>query len=108
VWRWLAEIPDPEVPAISIVDLGIVREVREECDGGQPVTVVTITPTYSGCPAMDMIAHRSWRCCAERGVGKLRLETRLSPPWTTDGCRRRARATARVRNRAACAGSRSR
>ena len=83
VWRWLAEIPDPEVPAISIVDLGIVREVREEFAAGEAVTIVTITPTYSGCPAMDMIAQQIDEKLRERGVDNLRLETRLSPPWTT-------------------------
>jgi ring-1,2-phenylacetyl-CoA epoxidase subunit PaaD len=84
VWRWLAAIPDPEVPAISIVDLGIVRDVREESDPGGPAIVVTITPTYSGCPAMDMIAHDVVQMLRGRGVTNVRLETRLSPPWTTD------------------------
>ncbi|MEG1327299.1 MAG: iron-sulfur cluster assembly protein, partial [Janthinobacterium sp.] len=53
VWAWLGDVPDPEIPVISVVDLGIVRAVdvvsSEEC-------VVTITPTYSGCPAMQVIA----------------------------------------------------
>jgi ring-1,2-phenylacetyl-CoA epoxidase subunit PaaD len=84
VWRWLAAIPDPEVPAISIVDLGIVRDVREERDSSGPVIVVTITPTYSGCPAMAMIAHDIVATLRGRGVANVRLETRLSPLWTTD------------------------
>jgi ring-1,2-phenylacetyl-CoA epoxidase subunit PaaD len=53
VWAWLGEVPDPEIPVISVVDLGIVRDVAfdgDEC-------VVTITPTYSGCPAMQVIAE---------------------------------------------------
>ena len=49
VWSWLAEVPDPEIPVISVVDLGIVRAVAFEGDA----CVVTITPTYSGCPAMQ-------------------------------------------------------
>ena len=83
VWQWLAEIPDPEVPAISIVDLGIVRDIRRDAAGG-PAVIVTITPTYSGCPAMDMISRQIETTLRARGVGDVRLETRLSPPWTTE------------------------
>ena len=80
IWSWLCEIDDPEVPALSIVDLGIVREVR-----AQPEQVtVTITPTYSACPAMDVIAEEIRSNLKRRGIEKLRLETKLSPPWTTD------------------------
>ena len=85
IWEWLAEIPDPEVPAISIVDLGIVRGVGEDdSDANGAVTVVTITPTYSGCPAMDMIAEQIEAKLRAHGLGRVRLVTRLSPPWTTD------------------------
>ena len=49
VWQWLEQVPDPEIPVISVVELGIVRDVAFDDDG---VCVVTITPTYSGCPAM--------------------------------------------------------
>ena len=84
VWQWLAEIPDPEVPAISIVDLGIVRAVRYETGADEPSVTVTITPTYSGCPAMDVIACSIETKLREHGIAALRLETRLSPPWTTD------------------------
>ena len=84
IWNWLAEIPDPEVPAISIVDLGIVREVHcEEAPHGSRA-VVTITPTYSGCPAMDMIATDIRAKLQARGIDDVRLVTRLSPAWTTD------------------------
>ncbi|CAH0245494.1 Putative 1,2-phenylacetyl-CoA epoxidase, subunit D [Massilia sp. Bi118] len=80
VWAWLGEVPDPEIPVISVVDLGIVRDVEfidDEC-------VVTITPTYSGCPAMQVIAEDVEAALHARGVDKLRIETRLSPAWTTD------------------------
>ncbi|MBV8832986.1 MAG: phenylacetate-CoA oxygenase subunit PaaJ [Acidobacteriaceae bacterium] len=80
IWNWLGEIPDPEVPVLSIVDLGIVREVRCSEDG--EVTVV-VTPTYSGCPAFEVISEEIRRVLAEHGL-RFRLETRLSPPWTTD------------------------
>jgi ring-1,2-phenylacetyl-CoA epoxidase subunit PaaD len=83
IWAWLAEIPDPEVPAVSIVDLGIVREVRwsgeqqEEC-------MVTVTPTYSGCPATEMIARQIRESLAAHGIERAQLQIKLSPAWTTD------------------------
>ena len=93
VWRYLAEIPDPEVPAISIVDLGIVRGVREEFDGDQPVTVVTITPTYSGCPAMNLIALNVEMALIGAGFPMPRIKTVLSPAWTTDWMTEQGRKT---------------
>ena len=80
VWNWLEEVPDPEIPAISVVDLGIVRKVDWE-DG---CCVVTITPTYSGCPAMLVIAEAVEAALRGHGIEQLRLETQLSPAWTTD------------------------
>lgn len=80
VWDWLRDVPDPEIPAVSVVDLGIIRGVRR--DG--PDLVVTITPTYSGCPATAVIAFSIEDALRERGVERLRLERRLSPPWTTE------------------------
>lgn len=80
VWTWLAEVPDPEIPVISVTDLGIVREVRFDGD----TLVVAVTPTYSGCPAMAVIDLDIETHLAKRGVTDLRLERRLSPPWTTD------------------------
>jgi ring-1,2-phenylacetyl-CoA epoxidase subunit PaaD len=80
VWTWLGEVPDPEIPVISVVDLGIVRDVAwngDEC-------VVTITPTYSGCPAMEVIAGSVTQALQARGLPKVRLVNRLSPAWTTD------------------------
>ena len=80
VWSWLAEIPDPEVPAVSIVDLGIVRDVQFSGDQ----CVVTVTPTYSGCPATEVIAQNIRQALADHGIEQVQLQTRLSPPWTTD------------------------
>lgn len=80
VWRWLAEVPDPEIPVISVTDLGIVREVAWEGD----TLVVTVTPTYSGCPATTVINLDIEQALRAKGIEKLRLERRLSPPWTTD------------------------
>lgn len=81
VWRWLSGIPDPEVPAVSIVDLGIVRDVR--CDP-EARLVVTVTPTYSGCPATEVIAGAIRDALRDHGMDDARVEMRLSPAWTTD------------------------
>jgi ring-1,2-phenylacetyl-CoA epoxidase subunit PaaD len=91
IWEMLGSIPDPEIPVISIVELGIVRNVARK-DGE---VVVTVTPTYSGCPATAMIAADIRRALTEAGVGHCRIETQLSPAWTTDwivaGARERLR-----------------
>ncbi|MEZ5869309.1 ring-1,2-phenylacetyl-CoA epoxidase subunit PaaD [Defluviimonas denitrificans] len=80
VWDWLSEVPDPEIPVISLTDLGIIRDVEWQGD----TLVVTVTPTYSGCPATSVINLDIEAALRERGIEKLRLERRLSPPWTTD------------------------
>jgi ring-1,2-phenylacetyl-CoA epoxidase subunit PaaD len=80
VWRWLAEVPDPEIPAISVVDLGIVRAVAWAGDTLND----TITPTYSGCPATRTIEREIVRALGERGVDRVKLTVQLAPAWTTD------------------------
>jgi ring-1,2-phenylacetyl-CoA epoxidase subunit PaaD len=75
----LAQVPDPELPVVSIDDLGILRDV--EVDGER--VVVTITPTYSGCPAMDEIRADITRVLGEHGW-TAEVRTVLSPAWTTD------------------------
>jgi ring-1,2-phenylacetyl-CoA epoxidase subunit PaaD len=81
VWAWLSDVSDPEIPVISIVDLGIVRDVAFDADGA---CVVTITPTYSGCPAMQVIADAVIDALHGHGIGQVRLVSQLSPAWTTD------------------------
>jgi ring-1,2-phenylacetyl-CoA epoxidase subunit PaaD len=81
VWDWLKDVRDPEVPVLSILDLGIVRDVRIADDGA--LTVV-ITPTYSGCPAMDVIGMNIRMAMAGRGFSAVNIEMQLSPAWTTD------------------------
>lgn len=80
VWQWLDAVPDPEIPVVSVLDLGIVRDVRFE---GEQL-VVTITPTYSGCPAMQVIEDNILGALREHGVEDARLDVQLSPAWTTD------------------------
>lgn len=80
VWQWLSAVPDPEIPVISLTDLGIVRDVAWDDE----TLVVTVTPTYSGCPATAVINFDIEKALREHGVAHIRLERRLSPPWTTD------------------------
>ncbi|WP_432261049.1 1,2-phenylacetyl-CoA epoxidase subunit PaaD [Cupriavidus sp. TMH.W2] len=89
VWAWLDTVPDPEIPVISVVDLGIVRDVAwvgETC-------VVTITPTYSGCPAMTVIREGIESALAEHGVDAVQVQTQLAPAWTTDWMTPRGKAS---------------
>lgn len=80
IWDWLSELTDPEIPVISLTDLGIIRDVAWQGD----TLIVTVTPTYSGCPAAAVIDFDITATLEARGIEKLKLERRLSPPWTTD------------------------
>jgi ring-1,2-phenylacetyl-CoA epoxidase subunit PaaD len=80
IWSLLETVTDPEVPVLSVVDLGIIREVR--MTEGRPEIV--ITPTYSGCPAMDVIRMNIRMVLLQHGYTDVRLTTVLSPAWTTD------------------------
>ncbi len=80
VWGWLDAVPDPEIPVISLVDLGIIRDVSQDGDE----FVITVTPTYSGCPATTIINLDITDALRQKGVENLRLERRLSPAWTTE------------------------
>jgi len=80
IYSWLEQIADPEIPVLSILDLGIVRDIQVT---NESVDVV-ITPTYSGCPAMDAIAFEIRMKFLEHGVKNLNLSQLLSPAWTTD------------------------
>ncbi|MEO6749788.1 MAG: 1,2-phenylacetyl-CoA epoxidase subunit PaaD [Casimicrobiaceae bacterium] len=82
-WTILGRVMDPEVPVVSIVELGIVRDVGDEVERGQRRLRVTITPTYSGCPAMDMIATDIRAAFAHAGAA-VDIVTTLAPAWTTD------------------------
>ena len=88
IWDWLDAVPDPEIPVISVVDLGVVRDVVVSGEGVE----VTITPTYTGCPAMNMIAFDIEMALAQKGVEKITLKTQIAPAWTTDWLSEKARA----------------
>ena len=77
----LRGIPDPEVPALDIVELGIVRRVELSADGN---VTVEVTPTYSGCPAMGMIEEEIVAALRANGYDRVELRTVYSPAWTTD------------------------
>ena len=76
IWQVLESVPDPEIPVVSVVDLGIIRDVSPER--------VLITPTYTGCPATQVIARDIRDALDAAGFRGTSIETALSPPWTTD------------------------
>ena len=80
IWDLLGEVKDPEVPVLSIIDLGIVRGVEVN---GDKINIV-ITPTYSGCPAMDVIRMDIRLKLIEKGYRNISVQQQLSPAWTTD------------------------
>ncbi len=79
-WATLAEVPDPEVPALSVRDLGIVRDVQEL---GEALEIV-LTPTYSGCPATEVIERSVLDAIEAAGLGPARVRLQRAPAWTTD------------------------
>ena len=79
-WAALDAVPDPEVPALSVRDLGIVRDVLDHGDGIE----VVLTPTYSGCPATEVIEQSVLDAMREAGLGPARVTLRRAPAWTTD------------------------
>ena len=81
-------VPDPEVPVLTIHDLGVLRDVTIADDGA---VEVTITPTYSGCPAMDAIRVDVEQALREAGFDTVRIRTVLAPAWTTDWISERGR-----------------
>lgn len=84
IFEWLSDVMDPEVPAVSVVDLGIVRDARWCEDEKGNAVEVTVTPTYSGCPATEVIAQSIRDALHSHGVQRVDVITQLSPAWTTD------------------------
>ncbi len=87
VWTWLKEVPDPEIPVVSVVDLGIVRDVEWR---GEKLIVI-VTPTYSGCPATSVISMEISETLRARGLLNHEIKTQISPAWTTGWMTQEAR-----------------
>ncbi|HKB44144.1 MAG TPA: iron-sulfur cluster assembly protein, partial [Chitinophagaceae bacterium] len=88
IWELLKEVHDPEVPVLSVIDLGIIRKVEIIHDVEKPPlrglgVCITITPTYSGCPAMDVISMNIRIMLSTLGFKKIKIIQLLSPAWTT-------------------------
>ena len=81
VLAWLEDVKDPEVPVLSVVELGVVRDATIDAEGG---ITVTITPTYSGCPAMRVIEESIRDALLLRGAPRVTVTTIFTPAWTTD------------------------
>lgn len=80
IWRWLEDVSDPEIPVVSVIDLGIVRNVVVDGTG----VSVAVSPTYSGCPATEVIEESIARCIRDHGFSNVTIKRLLSPAWTTD------------------------
>lgn len=80
IWGWLEDVPDPEIPVISVVDLGVVRDVSWAGETLQ----VAVTPTYSGCPATSVISMDIETALRDRGIDQVQIKMQIAPPWTTD------------------------
>ena len=80
IWHCLQQISDPELPVLSITDLGMVRDVEAEGHGWR----ITFTPTYSGCPATEFLLEAIEQRLAEAGFSPVKVTIQLSPAWTTD------------------------
>jgi ring-1,2-phenylacetyl-CoA epoxidase subunit PaaD len=83
IWRALDRVPDPEIPAVSVVELGMVRGIAWD-HGDLPTLVVRVTPTYSACPATDVIVQSIREALFGLGIDRVRVDIELAPPWTTD------------------------
>jgi len=80
IWSWLDEVPDPEIPVISLVELGVIRNVEWNNES----LLVTITPTYTGCPANRVIQHDIEQQLRKKGINHFSVLSQLSPAWTTN------------------------
>ena len=88
-WDVAAAVPDPEIPVLDIAEMGILRSVVVDETGH---VAVTITPTYSGCPATSVISMDIETAMHDRGIKDVRIKTQISPPWTTDWLSEKGRA----------------
>lgn len=84
VYEWLSQVSDPEVPVLTVLDMGVIRNVQLNHTDDDTEVTIKITPTYSGCPAMDMISMNVRMALLSMGVSKVHIVEQLSPAWTTD------------------------
>lgn len=80
IWRALEDVPDPEIPVVSLVEMGIIRDVLV----AEGAVVVTMTPTFTGCPALLVMEDEIKTKVRELGIDEVRVENRFDPPWTTE------------------------
>lgn len=80
VWEWLSVIPDPEIPVITITELGVVRNVELT----KEKAIITITPTYTGCPAMQLFEDEIVKTLHQKGIKNVEIQMVYTPAWTTD------------------------
>lgn len=80
IWEWLSDLRDPEIPVLTLLDLGIIRFVRVKDSNVN----IGIAPTYTGCPATEVIASSVVDALRQRGIERPNIEQVLTPPWTTD------------------------
>jgi len=81
VWRLLAQVPDPEIPILNVIELGVVRYVRDEHERG---IAVGVSPTYTGCPATEVIQASIKARLHQAGFESVRVDSVLAPPWSSD------------------------
>ncbi|MFK8044708.1 MAG: 1,2-phenylacetyl-CoA epoxidase subunit PaaD [Crocinitomicaceae bacterium] len=80
LWEWMTEVPDPEIPVINLVELGVIRELNI----GETQLEVVITPTYTGCPAKQLFEDLISDKLIEKGISDFKIVTRIHPAWTTE------------------------
>ncbi|OQY83266.1 MAG: phenylacetate-CoA oxygenase subunit PaaJ [Chloroflexi bacterium UTCFX4] len=80
IWRALDEVVDPEIPVVSLVEMGIVRDVQIDANG----VTVSMTPTFAGCPALGMMRNEIVEKLRGLGIARVEVKTILNPPWSSD------------------------
>ncbi len=83
LWELLKQVPDPEIPVINLVELGVIRAV-EVSETKNPTVIITITPTYTGCPAKKLFEDLIREKLIENGFNQIKIVSKLNPAWTTD------------------------
>lgn len=92
IWAALADVPDPEIPVVSLVEMGIIRKVALRDD----TVTVTMTPTFSGCPALHMMRDQITQRLLQMGLKEVTIQTTFNPPWTSDWITESARSKLRA------------